>query len=348
MCSSKTFDGGIELKKKTRIISVFFCLILAVLMQAFALAESGMTSPSETSRPSETEETKKTEEAVDIDIGNAIYATSAGKVASVIDTLQGFLSQSGKMYTYLHTDIIASTLYSFFFPVGLALFFIAFLLNLNKQAVDGTLFDPSSGGKQSFIKELLSFFSGVIIISISSKLFSLIDGTAALLTQKFAQNDMNAMKSMATVVQVAPYEKSNIPIIGFFVNLVNSIQSALDAGFFITLLLVCYVVVAIVAGIRLLKLAIYRGFSPLMLGLMANENTKNYTRNFIVQYCLISFQILIISALLSSFEVMMTGFFATMAKNPHDYALLGTAGIMVLVFTSMIFKSNKLFEKVFA
>ena len=287
------------------------------------------------------------DDGTQLDYGALTFGNMALVLNSIIDSMQNLVAQSGKVYGYLNTGAIAAMLYQFFFPIGLVIFFISFLVSLGRKAAEGELFDPSSGGKKGFIREFLLFFSGVVVISISGELFSLIDGVVAVMTQQFVGSDLTALQTFAGALQAGAYKKSNIPIIGFFINLVNSIYASLNTTIIAIILIICYAIISVVVGIRIIKLAIYKGFSPLMMGMMGGESTQRYTRNFIVQYCLISFQILIISALLSAFEVCLANIYASMAAGVLDIMLLSTAALMALVFTVMIVKSDKLFDKVF-
>lgn len=255
------------------------------------------------------------------------------------------------LYAYIPTDDIVSMLYKVFFPIGLTIFFITWCVGLAHRAAEGDLFEPTGGGGKGIVKELSTFFAGALLITFSHNFFKLIDAIAlqgaAAVFASGGTNNLSAFNNYLNTTFSVP--KSNIPIVGFFINILNNLQANALLSVSQFFLMLVTLVITITLGIRTIKLAIFQGFAPVFLGVGFNPDTRRYMINFIAQYCLLSFQIIIIAALLNAFNLTIGAMYAALVSGALTMASVSvmTTGIIVcIIFTIIILKSNRLFERV--
>lgn len=342
---------------KKRFFSFIFVVISVTLIFNFKVvaddnsssdvsSNQEVTAPSDSAlKPSDFELTEDEDKDYSAILTNIQHA----EINAYIQIFKEIIKGSDGIYKYLSPAAISSALYTVFFPIGLLLMFISFAVSLGRKALDGSLYDePSGGGKQGLIKGATQLITGIIFITVGQKLLVLIDAIVQIFTVKVLKLDVSSFVNYSNAVAASGggYQKSKIPIIGFFINLFNSLIASIQTQFTLLLIELCMIIVTVVLGIRIVKLAVYQGFSPMFFGLSTGEETRIYTKNFILQYCLISMQIIVISALVTAMQTAIAGMYSAYSSGTLTGGLYATGIIIILVFIVMILKSDKLFDKV--
>lgn len=337
-----------------RKVFIFLVLILTIaFFTSINVAAAEQTPEADTTSETTSESAGLTSSDFDLGEENIDFSTVYTNIQHMnvelaISMLKAAILGSDEFYGYLSASTISSVLYTVFFPIGLLVMFISTAISFGQKAIDGSLFDEANGGKKAIIHEVVRLFSSIFFVMIGKKILELIDALVQIFTISMFEFDVQSFFDYSNAIANSgeSYEASSIPIIGFFINLINGAMARYQTNFILFLVNLCMVVITIVLGIRIIKLAVFQGFSPVFFGMSAGEETRVYTKNFLVQYCVISAQILVISALVTALQTAIAGIYSAYSSGTLQFGLALTGGIIMLVFTIMIFKSDKLFERV--
>lgn len=251
-----------------------------------------------------------------------------------------FLLSSDDNYSYLNPGRMIQILADIFLPLGYMTFLICWAIGLGNKAITLELYE----GKD-FIRIGVSLIGGILLLSISTEVLRLIAAIAQNIAVDILSTETLALYDILPDLSIENY-KSSVPIIGIIIQMVNFLSDSMPFMLYFSLATVCAAIMNISLGIRIIKMAIYQGVAPVFFGLSAAESTKQYFRNFMVQYIAICFQLVAMAILFSFFEVAMLSMIADQIANPLSGSFV-SGGIMMIVFTVMMLKSDKLFERVF-
>lgn len=283
-------------------------------------------------------------------------STVDDSIQQIVDVNEGMLNDltkgvkdlSADFQKYFLTKSIGKSLFNFFFPLGLFVMFMSWSIGLGKKAVDGTLYDGAEGTKGAFASALIALFAGIIVLSISKGVLQLVDGIMEEIASKISIKNLNGLQSINAMLakEQMTYEESSAPIIGWLINLWNSIAANWVRGMGSLCTLICYIAIWIMLASRIIKLTIYQGISPLFFGLSTSDETKQYFKNFVMNYTLLSAQVVIISVLVTAFNTALV-YAPNLIKLSSKAANLGFvfSGMLVsILFTILICKSSKFLQ----
>lgn len=267
-------------------------------------------------------------------------------IMKLIDIMgRGLVNTSSLFTTHLQTTTVADAIYKFFFPIGTLIMFISWSTSIGKKAMDGSLFDlGEGGGKKALIGSFTTLIAGLLIISVSRSILLLIDGIMVGLADQMFSIDLSAVKQAALAIKLDSTDPiSKIPIIGWIINLVTVGVTNIFNSIALIVFVICLLVMIVVLVVRTIKLAMYQGFSPLFFGLSTNEETKQFFIRFIVNYTMLSAQIVVISALVMFYEaaiyMVLSG--TLLPGFPSPFAACFSVAINIL-FTILLCKSSKI------
>lgn len=339
------------MKLKKLCIYAFIVLSMFVILALPALAEPTNNTADVSSDTSSTTSSLTKEDLIveeDSELGKNLST-----VVDVNDGILGELTKGTKKLTdsmerFFLTTTIGNNIFKFIFPIGLFVMFMSWTIDVGKKAVDGTLYDGADGaGRKAFTTIFVSLLAGIIVISLSRVVLTLIDGIMEEIASKMDTRNLVGLETLnQKFAEEVTYKESSAPIIGWLITLWNFTVATSFMGLGVLCNGICYVVIYIKLASRCIKLSIYQGFSPLFFGLSTSEETKQYFKNYLMNYVLLSAQIVVISVLVAGLNAA-TWYAPQLITASGDAANISWifGGMLInIIFTVLICKSSKFMQ----
>lgn len=277
------------------------------------------------------------------------FIESKTTLGLIRQSIEAVLKNEDSIFSYLPSQIIIDATYSVFMPLGLIVFFISWCMSFGDKALNGSLFDEGNAGKTQIIKSLVQLFAGIIFTAIGAKILQLIDTIVQIFTLRSISNtDFYAMQAFIDKIDYEESFAANIPIIGPIISFFNELIGSFQMQIVGIAMIICLAIILITLAVRMIKLAIFKGTSPIFFAMATSDNLKRYTQNFIIRYCILSGQILIISILYSALEITIVSLLASYSNMKFGLSAAATGCLVCIIFTVLIARSEKLFDRVFA
>lgn len=330
--------------KKTKYILITLTIIISIFtlnLSASAKEDTPPTTTQPTTTKSIFDDDKLNEEITKDELDNK--TKNIIKRLSYKFTLVNSVLQNDNKEVRLNTAVITQTLNKIFLPLGYSLFFITWLLGISKKSMSLELYET-----QGMIKELALLIGGLIFMGFATYILDVINGISASIVSELIREQRNIGEDVTRQwFATKSNPNSKIPFVGFFINIWRYYSKLLYPLISSIILGIVALIISIIVIIRALKLAIYQGVAPLFFGFIGGENTKKYTQNFIIEYCLISFQLVFIAVVYTAF---VTSYYTTVV-NPFNETNNGIyflrSSLLAIAYCFIILKSDKLFERVF-
>ncbi len=345
-----------------RILCIFF--IAALIFGAVSLTVSAAPSDSESSDVSSStdEEQEETEESKNFlekffsrfdEISEKITVKKAllnSKKTMILarESIEAILKNEKNIFSSFPSQTVVNATYSIFLPLGILVFFISWCMSMGDKALNGTLFDEGNGGRKHILISLAQLFGGIIFTAVGAKILQMIDAIVQIFTLRTLGNtDFYAMQAFIDKIDYDDSYTSKIPIIGPIITFFNELIGSLEFQIVGIVMTVCLCVILVTLAVRMIKLAIFKGTSPIFFAMATSDNLKRYTQNFVIRYCILAGQILIISILYSALEITIVSLIASYNNAEFGLSAVTTGGLLCIVFAILIARSDKLFDRVF-
>ncbi len=263
-------------------------------------------------------------------------------------SIEAVLKNEQSIFSSFPSQVIIDATYAIFLPIGMLVFFISWCMSIGNKALDGSLFDEGNGGRKQILRSLLQLFGGIIFTVVGTKVLQMIDTVVQIFTLKTLGNtDFYAMQAFIDRIDYKESFASKIPIIGPIITFYNEIIGSLHFQIVGIVMTVCLGVILVTLAVRTIKLAIFKGTSPIFFAMATSDNLKRYTQTFVIRYCILAGQILIISILYSALEITIVSLIASYSNAEFGLSAVTTGALICIVFTVIIARSEKLFDRIF-
>ena len=161
-------------------------------------------------------------------------------------------------------DII-STIYKILYPIGFIVMLLCWGFGISKSTISVAL---DFKDKHSIINSIISLIIGLAAMSLAPKILTLLTGISQWLCNSIFDQNI-----FVEVLQNIPSTKE--------VSIQTFITSMSNESLFAVIVLL---VVDLIFMINILWIALLQCLSPIFIGLMANQNTRKFSFNFIKEY----------------------------------------------------------------
>ena len=158
---------------------------------------------------------------------------------------------------------------------------------------------------------------------------------------------VDALNELAKNIKPFNDFSSSIPIIGPILQFLTYFTAQFPLLIFNFGLIIVSLIIMVIAGIRIVKMAIMQACAPVFFAMSASESTMRYFRNFMIQYCLIAFQLFIMAIVYSAMQISFAGYIS--AGYGGEITQWGTAfiGMIIMItYCVLMIKSDKIFSKI--
>lgn len=239
---------------------------------------------------------------------------------------------------------ITAMLLKVFTPLGYAFFLVSWAVGVSKQSISLELFD----GKK-LVEVGVQMITGMVFIGLSSKVCVLTDKISGSIARSLdGAYDYAYLSSLREAWSGDNVWGGHFGIFGWFLRTSGFFKANRALAFVYIALWIAGLTLVVTLAIRAIKLAILQGVAPLFFGFVGGEPTKQYFKNFIVQYSLLSFKIVFIVVIQNCLQLYMQSFVARSVESgglPLGFAIFGV--IIMITLATMINKSDEMFEKIF-
>ncbi|MEG2380117.1 MAG: type IV secretion system protein [Oscillospiraceae bacterium] len=356
--------------KKTKVINVIItvCFLISLIsINAFAAKPTTTKKQATTKKPTTTQATTKVNSTTAPQTTAPAETTTAPELGGAGDkenensatigfidklvgllviiprTIENLITQPDT-YGFINVTTIVTTLNKIFLPIGYSVFFICWLIGVGKKSIELELYEA-----KGFLKQFSLLFIGLIFLGISTTILNWINGISQQLTAQVISTGKGATIAVAmqNIYEETYRNYGDFKSTGFITGFLNQFFSYLShAGLwliFSVIFIFVFLIIAIVLSIRIIKLAIFQGVAPIFFGFMGSQSTQRYTQNFIVEYCKIALQIVLISITLYAFESSFVNYLTSSEalNNNMVYAIISMVAFAVIIVTS-----DKIFDRV--
>lgn len=247
-------------------------------------------------------------------------------------------------FLYLNPVIIVQSVSKFLLPISYVIFFICWIIGIGKKSIDLSIYS----GKE-FTKIGVTLIAGIILMGLAIPITSLIADISQSLTKDLINSTtIDALKDLSRELKPFNDFSSNIPIIGPILQFITYYTAQFPLLVFNLGLIVVSLIIMVIAGIRIVKMAIMQACAPVFFAMSASESTMRYFKNFLIQYSLIAFQLFIMAIIYSAMQISFAGYVS--AGYGGEVTQWGTAfiGMIIMVtYCVLMIKSDKIFSRVF-
>lgn len=266
-----------------------------------------------------------------------------GQASLGFQMIKSVLLGTDEDFLYLNPIIIVQSVSKFLLPISYMIFFICWMVGIAKKSIDLSIYS----GKE-FSKIGASLIAGLILMGLATPITSLIAEISQSLTKDLINSTtVDALNELAKNIKPFNDFSSSIPIIGPILQFLTYFTAQFPLLIFNFGLIIVSLIIMVIAGIRIVKMAIMQACAPVFFAMSASESTMRYFRNFMIQYCLIAFQLFIMAIVYSAMQISFAGYIS--AGYGGEITQWGTAfiGMIIMItYCVLMIKSDKIFSKI--
>lgn len=259
-------------------------------------------------------------------------------------TISDFIGDDTAVSGFIPISQIAELLLTYFLPIGYMVFLLSWGIGMAKQYIQLDFVD----GK-GFVSLLVKLFGGWLVMSVSKEVLSLVDLLTASMSKELLAN--TSVMFTPNVLRDLWQTETSADGVQSITGWLNRTFAWLGGNYYLFIVYIALIIASasflVTIAIRAVKLAIMQGVAPVFFGFAGGEGTIQYFKNFIIQYCLLSFKIVFIAVMYAALNMAMT-YWALSVTSFQTGAWLPIMGIVILItIVTMINKSDEMFEKIF-